>query len=348
MSRTRIILLIVALAGLGLGAVAVMRLPMGVKQISQLPLVDAATLQTLPKKSLSQADFRHLGDGVLPPTNSWLSGMALQATPRAVYPMPLSLLAKDDGFEMSLPTVQLGSTAIMGTHKPGLIAQIVGATSFRLTRYDKISATLTYYDTKQQALGTITIAEGSPYVFYRADSNAKINVHYLDDGHNYEVTTDRNTPVTSTEAAPSKGGLVTFYGYDTKASLTQLQKYAGSELTSVSVSHDQSDKSVTTKLDYHTADGQPTLFAAMPYQTVKDEHPVDITYDTIYGSMKLLSGTQIVFSTDLAQPSNSLNFSKLTADHKAQLIATLKADVASTTIDKTDWILPGSCIKPMR
>ncbi|MNQ35292.1 hypothetical protein D3C85_487700 [compost metagenome] len=82
-------------------------------------LVDRQTLEKLPKRDNSSVDRSRVPDALLPPTNSWLSGMVLQANPKAVYPMPLSFLAKNSGFEIGLPRVTSTDKVISGGHVAG-------------------------------------------------------------------------------------------------------------------------------------------------------------------------------------------------------------------------------------
>lgn len=144
------------------------------KESEATKLYDSATLAGLPQRSASSADTSHLAQGVSPPTNSWFSGMVLQRVPQAVFPMPHSFLAKEDGFEIGLPTISSTATSINGGHTPGLVAEI-GATGFQLSRYDKLSATLTYRN-DAKIIGELTISEGSPFVFYTAKQAGEIKL----------------------------------------------------------------------------------------------------------------------------------------------------------------------------
>jgi endo-1,3(4)-beta-glucanase len=124
-------------------------------------ILDAATLDKLPKRAESTANLSRLSADILPPTNSWISGMVLQDKPMAVYPMPLSFQAVDTGFTIGLPTISSTETVISGGHSPAIDAEIKDARSFSLTRFDKTSATITYRgDTSD--LGRLTITQGSP------------------------------------------------------------------------------------------------------------------------------------------------------------------------------------------
>jgi endoglucanase Acf2 len=356
--------LIIGLAGgviiLALGTALLLRHQFGqpTDQVaSGQSLVDQTALATLPTKNASSADTSHLDPAILPPTNTWLSGMVLQKTPLAVYPMPLSFLAKETGFEVGLPTVTTSATTITGEHIPGVIASIADAAAFSLTRYDKVSASLTYRNSQHATLGTLTLSEGSPYVFFHATTNGTltfqdlpthtVSPHYLrytKAGHDYVVVTDENTTITGTGPTATihttKDSLVTLYALP-DAKSDSLRAYAGNEVTRVDTSHSSNSSSITTQLDYHTANGKPTAYAAMNYQTVTNAGPVLTTYDNIYGSMEARAGQTLTTTVPTVSSSNQLDLSHVTAAHKQKLIASLRDDIAHTTITAKDSYYAG-------
>jgi len=321
-------------------------------------LVDQATLDALPKKNGSSADVSRVAGSVIPPTNSWLSGMVLQDTPLPVYPMPLSFLAKDTGFEIGLPTIASTSTVISGGHIPGITATINGVTDFKLSRFDKVSATLNYRK-NGQTIGNLTLAQGSPYVFFRAATDTTLSsdgigsvvagasdsyVRYSKAGHDYVITTDKDATIdlkgsTVSVAAPG-GSLVTLYALPSSSKDT-LRDFAGNELTSVNVVGGvDKTKSITT-FQYKTANNQPTVFVPMSYSVVTNPGSTVMTYGSIYGPMNALSGSDFIVTTPLAEAANQLNLSVLTAAHKQQLIDSLKKDVAATSITAQDSYFAG-------
>ena len=324
-----------------------------------MALVDQATLDGLSKKSGSAADTTRIDKSIIPPTNSWISGMVLQKTPLAVYPMPLSFLAKDTGFELGLPKVQSSQTVITGQHVPGIKAAIDGATQFSLTRYDKISATLTYTDQSKQ-LGKVTLAEGSPYVFYRASTDSLLNVadvgsnskdvsstylRYINDGHDYVIHTQDGATMTVNKGVASitapKDSLVAFYALpDNDGDV--LREFSGNELSSVSVSDAvSSNNSTQTKFEYKTVNSKPTVFVPMSYSNDTSKSDQIKVYDSIYGPMKAVTGTSFETSVKTAKPSNQLDLSHLSDEHKKQLIAGLPADIAKTAITADDSYFAG-------
>ena len=97
---------------------------------SDASILNKNALKDLPTKAASGAYLDRVGEGVTPPTNSWISGLALQEKPLAVFPMPLSFQALDTGFQVGLPTVVSDAKTITGGHAAGIEATVEGATKF--------------------------------------------------------------------------------------------------------------------------------------------------------------------------------------------------------------------------
>jgi endo-1,3(4)-beta-glucanase len=324
------------------------------------PLVKQSSLDTLAVKDGSTADTSRLAPTIIPPTNSWLSGMVLQQTPQAVYPMPLSFLAKQTGFEIGLPTITSTPTTITGGHTAGITAAINEATTFQMTRYDKASATLTYKTGDKTELAAVTLAQGSPYVFYRSlrDSTmtltdvtpteranpASTYLRYTKANHDYVVmVADQGAITTSGSTATvslPKGSLATLYALP-DTTTDNLREHAGNELTSVTTTHALSKQTATTTLRYETANDKPTVFAAMGYQQTDDSKPVLKSYQNIYGTMRAVAGNELTTTVPLAAALDRLDVSKLTDEHKQNLVASLKTDVANTKISAQDSYFAG-------
>jgi len=271
--------------------------------------------------------------------------------------MPLSFLAKDAGFEMGLPTVESTATVITGPHTPGISATLSSATSFSLTRYDKISASLTYRNANT-SLGTLTLAEGSPFIYYRAKTDSTFTLssigaivdasstylRYTKSGHTYAVAGYDETTVSregnaATVHVPANG-LVTFYALPS-ASTDALHDLAGNELTNVStVSKTENDRSLTT-FTYHTANNKATVFVPMGYSDTSPQSTPLAQYESIYGPMKAIRGNEFTLSAPLVSAGDTLNLAHLSEGEKKQVIASLQTDIASTSITAQDSYFAG-------
>ena len=321
---------------------------------AQTTLVDQSALNLLPTRSVSSADVSHVAPNLLPPTNTWFSGMVLQTTPQPVFPMPLSFLGKPGGYELGLPSISSTATQISGSHAPGLILTN-NADSFKLTGYDKLSATITYAKSGQP-IGSATITEGSPFVFYVASASQQITIpnvkladvlerndHYVRyrRGAVSYVVTSKASKITATESGltlqSEKGNLITTYALpDTTDS---LRSYADNRIESVSVDHNLTAAIASTQFKVTTSNKKPTVLAMMPYSTVQGT--VLTNYASIWGTMKVYSGSTFTTSATRIAPASELDVRTLSLDQKQQIINSLQADVATTTIDAQDSYYAG-------
>jgi endo-1,3(4)-beta-glucanase len=319
-------------------------------------ILNRDALNTLPKQKGSSAYTGRLAADIIPPTNSWISGLALQKDPLPVFTMPLSFKASDRGFESGLPTITADATTITGGHTAGIEAKINGSSSFQLTRFDKISAQLSY-KSGENLLGNLTIAQGSPYVFYRADSDTEITLAGVQGGQgdgtyhrytkgesDYVLTAHEGATIASdagtVRVTIPKGGLVTFYGLAAGMSDT-LRTYSGNELQQVRVENEQKDGQSLTRLRYETKNGQETVLSPMPYIQLEGGESVQGEYKSIYGSMKLYRGVVFTTSVPLLSADNSLQISTLSDARKNALSEQLRKDNASTKIDAKDAYFAG-------
>ncbi|WP_134765848.1 glycosyl hydrolase [Nocardioides sp. 1609] len=149
------------------------------------PAAAAAAADVLPEFATRVPVPPRVGPGVVPPTNSWISG-AVYARPEADAPDPptwvgggLAFRSHDDGFGVALPVVRgFGDYALLQSWEDAQALRLTppGATTYRLTRWDDLSADLTWY-AGQTELGTLRAVEGWPYVMYTAATDQSVAVN---------------------------------------------------------------------------------------------------------------------------------------------------------------------------
>jgi len=323
---------------------------------SDASILNKNALKDLPTKAASGAYLDRVGEGVTPPTNSWISGLALQEKPLAVFPMPLSFQALDTGFQVGLPTVVSDAKTITGGHTAGIEATVEGATKFELSRFDKTSASLNYVKGDKN-LGTVTIAQGSPYVFYRALADTTITVAntqggkvvngeytYERGGKKYSVATHDNAKLAVNGAQLTitvpKGGLATFYARP-EGNSDMLAENSGNEVTGVKVTHEEKDGKSLTKFHYETANQKPTIVSTMPYQNTEGGESLNLAYQSVYGDMESRRGNELTTSVPLIAPSNALSLDALNDEEKRLVISDLQADSQDITIEQQDSYYAG-------
>jgi endo-1,3(4)-beta-glucanase len=323
---------------------------------SDTSILNKNALKDLPTKAASGVYLGRLADDVTPPTNSWISGLALQEKPLAVFPMPLSFQALDTGFQVGLPTVVSDAKTITGGHVAGIEATVDGATKFELSRFDKTSASLNYLKGTEN-LGTLTIAQGSPYVFYRALTDTTITVantqgggvvngeySFKRGGKNYSVATHSNAKLSVNGAQLTvtvpKNGLATFYARP-EGNSDMLAENSGNEIRAVKVTHDEKDGKSLTKFNYETVNQKPTVVSMMPYQSAEGGEKLSLTYNSVYGDMESRRGNEFTTSVALVTPSNALSLDTLSDEEKRLVITDLQADSQDVTIEAQDSYYAG-------
>lgn len=319
---------------------------------AQSSLFNQTSLNSLTKMNASTADISRIGNNIIPPTNSWISGMVLQSTAKPIYPLPLSFLAETNGFQIGLPNISSTSTAILGEHQPGIDAQIIGATNFSLVGYDKLMAKLSYSSSNNSQIGQLTLAEGSPYIYFRFSKSGSITLdnigkpetisteylRYSFNNHDYFAVTSDGASISQSNGqiliTSGSGGLVTFYALNL-AQADFLRQYADNVLSSTHYSYQDTKNSVITTLDYQTINGQPTFIAALPYEKYIN-NPTSFSYSSIYGTMRVYKANQLEYSVPVGKFSNRLDISILTSNQKQELVSSLATDVSQTNINSTD------------
>jgi len=323
---------------------------------NQPDLVNEQTLAGLPTQVPGTIDTSHLGKGVVAPTNKWFSGIALEKTPQAVYPTPLSFLPTSNTFQIGLPAVTADATDIFGEAVDNITATIQGATRYEVTRYDQLSVDMTYY-AGTKPLGVVTIAAGSPYVFFKAEnpttidasSSGTVTLH----GNQATIPTGTNTVTvagfsgaTLTQATgqlaasvPSQG-LVSFYILPSGAP-DVLATDAGNRITGTTVSYHQEGNNFQTDIGFTTANNRPTIIGALPHQQGAAKYPTALQYQTIYGAMPTIASNELSFTTPTVPLQDELDISKLNAQQKSLLVSTLNQDVNTTQFNALDTYYGG-------
>lgn len=313
-------------------------------------LVDTALLANITRPSKSSVQLAHIGDGLVPPTNKWFSSIALSETSLAVFPMPYSARIVQDGIEYSIPRPIGSDKAIMGAHTAAVKLTIPGATDYKLTYYDDLVIRVGVYR-DADIIGEYTLAQGVPYVNYRAaePQSVQITSPYTVEFTDAAVRiTDQNTMYRVVSDAPvsnltdlSSGQRLSIFGYIDGMPEDILTDAALRTIESSRTEYKITAREVTTTLHYQLSEGRQTIFAAMPHQSIRDTNPLDGSYESIYGDMKLYKGTGFTFSVPRINPKAGLDVTGLSDSEKSQLKTQLESDIATTTFDAVDTYFGG-------
>lgn len=132
----------------------------------------AEQLGEIPVRSGPWEGEAAVADGVHPPTNSWIAPAVFNPEDRPVFTGTLSARLTADEVVVGLPQPQAADKVVMGPH-PDHVPLGLEADSYELTELDGLKASVEYRD-GDTPVGTVTMAEGWPYVQYTATSGQDV------------------------------------------------------------------------------------------------------------------------------------------------------------------------------
>ena len=295
--------------------------------------------------------LEHLGENLVPPTNHWFSGVALNAKQFAIYPTPIAFKPSMVGFSMCLPVVNSTTKTIFGEFTPDVTINL-GSDNYKVTRYDDISVTITYY-AQTTPIYEVTLAEGSPFVSIKSlktqslqlqqfqPDNDKI-AHYSVGTTKYMLYAEQGLKNSSDTMHIDAGQSFVVFPEPSEfaSSISSVTKFIN-PLKSIKTSYDVNDNHTKTTLSYLSSNGKETLYVAPENQEVNGSSEIVGVYSTIYGKQKVYAGTNFSYETKSINSSQELNLSNLKEDAKKELLASLKVDVGGLRFDSTDTYYGG-------
>jgi endoglucanase Acf2 len=300
-----------------------------------------ADLAGITQKNVAKIAPTRLADGLVPPTNRWFSGLVFGDQPQPVFPMPLSAALTDEGFGLGLPEVTASEKTIMVGSNPQIQVPL-GAAKMQVTAYDTLSVTSTYSDATGNALGSVVLVQGSPFVTYTAAADQTIALEPVFQagstadlytttvaGHEYGLVIGGGATVDAGKVTLKSGSTMTLYGAPDGADAASLAKFAADPVVSTSVDHAIDGDTAKTTLNYVTANGGDTVIVPMADQAVDGGAKSAGTFASIYGAMDVYTGSSLTTTAPVTEPSAELDLSTLSDEDKAAVVEQIKTDAAS-------------------
>jgi hypothetical protein len=304
--------------------------------------VAPAAVGLLPQRSVVPPPTMRLAPGLVPPTNSWMSGLVFGPAPQPVFPLPLSVGVRADGFSIGLPRVDATAKTIFGSHTPA-VDVAVGTARTEVVGYDDLTVTSSFLAADGTEAGRMLMARGSPYVRYTASTAQEVTVGaaWTDRG-GWSSADVRGTTYGLTGGAAPAGGrvaltpgaILTLWALPTDGDAEELARAAAVPVTGGAATPGVGPDRVTTTLHWDTPAGAPTLVAAMPGQDTGAADCAAGQYLTIYGPMRLCLATELVVSAPRVEPADALDVSGLTGPDRAAVVDQIRRD-AATVLDFT-------------
>ncbi|HET9873774.1 MAG TPA: glycosyl hydrolase [Propionibacteriaceae bacterium] len=304
-------------------------------------------------KTVKPLPTKRLADGLVPPTNQWFSGLVFGDEPQPVFPMPLSFGLTETGFAFGLPTISATEKNIAGGFKPDVTVD-TGAKSAQVSGYDTATVTVAGLDDAGKVVGHTTIAQGSPFVSYTAATKTEVKTGSVPakTGDFWTVESGdvayglvvNDGKVSGSSVELDEGGTVTFFVIPSDGSAEQLATLAANPVTGSSLAYEVDGDKVQTTITYQSKGD--TAFASLPHQQEEGSTAgCDLgTYPSIYGTMKLCSGTELSWSAPLSNPTSQLDLDKLSNDERSTLSAQVTKDIAALPAFPADTYFGGKAL----
>jgi endo-1,3(4)-beta-glucanase len=328
--------------------------------------VVAPLVAALPERTVKPLPAARLADGLMPPTNTWFSGLVFGEQSMPVFPLPLSFQLTDRGFAFGLPTVRTEPKLIMGSFNPAIEVDL-GADRQVVTAYDVASVTITQYRGDLE-LGHVLIAQGSPFVTFTAASPTEVTVGegfsaqpedgvstLTRAGETYGLVSGGSRSNDELALAPAQ--TATWFALGDGSALDDFVEAAAHPVLGTSLEFTPGTggtdaAAAQTRIGYRTDGGANTLVAAMPHQYA-DGQPADDAaptrcdrgdFRTVYGQMRLCSTAALEWGSEVVEPSGALDVSGLGDEQKATLAAQVTADVANSKDIPADTYFGGKAL----
>jgi endo-1,3(4)-beta-glucanase len=313
------------------------------------PLVADIVHQTVKELPTSR-----LAAGLVPPTNRWFSGLVFGAEPHPVFPLPLSFGLTEGGFAFGLPAVTTGAKTIAGGFTPA-VAVDTGAASAVVSAYDPVTVTIDHRDAGGGMRGQTRIAQGSPFVSYRAEQPGPIRAEVAFTptadfwtapigGTTYGLVLSDGT-VKGNTVTLAAGATATWFVVPAGGSAERLAELARHPVTGGTLDYAVGPDTVSTTLGYR-AEGE-TAFAAMPHQQARLDpggHCDLGTYPSIYGTLALCRGNELTWTSPRHAATGALDLDRLSVEERRVLVAQVVKDTANLPPFPADTYFGGKAL----
>ncbi|MGO1318034.1 MAG: glycosyl hydrolase [Cellulomonadaceae bacterium] len=304
----------------------------------------------LPERSVAPTPSMRLADGLVPPTNRWFSGLVFGEEPQPVFPLPIGFALTGSGFTLGVATPVTSPTAIVGGMAEHVQVEL-GAADFVVAAYDAASVTIGAVDGSGAEVARIVIAQGSPQASVTASGDLAVTWNAeAAGGELVPPGTDESYgvvgpvgPVDGTSVDLTAGDVVTFVALpqDESAVAGVLDRAAdpvvGTQLDFAL------DEQATTMVTYRTAQGGPTSYVRMPHHGPGAEDCAG-TYPSVYGELRLCSGTSLTASAPTLTPAGTVDLSAVDDAGREELVAQVRADHAALEPRPSDTYFGGKAL----
>lgn len=272
-----------------------------------------------------------LADGLRPPTNSWIAPAVFAPQDRPVFTGVLSARLSADELGIGLPQPEVSADVVMGVHRDDVILGLP-SDDYEITRVDELTA-VTTYTRAEEPVGEVRLAEGWPYLQYRALADHQVAVEALPDG--YELATGGSRDG-ETVTLTTGQDLFIWAVPEGSTDAEEALRAGAVPLEGSEVSYEYRDAEVSTTLRYLTEGDRDTVLAAAPHARLEGDPSDGGSYPSILGDLRLVRGISLVSATAIQEPRASLDLSGLTDAERTRVEELLETDISELTFTAPD------------
>ncbi|WP_434810378.1 glycosyl hydrolase [Microbacterium sp. bgisy189] len=309
-----------------------------------------SSVSTLPTESVSDAAPLRLADHVIVPTSRWYSSIVFADELQPVFPYPLAVAPRTDGFTVALPSVTASATTIAAPFADGVSVGL-GAEEVTVVAADAVAVTLAYADADGVS-AEVTLAEGSPVagIVSQRDLTLAIEAPLVEAGDGLWSTTVAGVEygILAPGAQPDGDGLrvddgatVQVFPVPADGAIEQWREALDDPITGVEVSYTVDEETAATRLRYTGTDA--TVLVPFGGHDVGLECSLG-TFQTAYGDAPACAATELAWSVPSVDPAAGYDLTGIASDDREELLGLLRADLADTADVPADTYYGGKAL----
>lgn len=313
------------------------------------PAIEAAS-GDLPTGRTSSAVPKRLADGVTVPTSRWYSSIVFAEDLQPVYPFPLAVAPRDDGFSVALPPVTSTPNTIAAPFAAGVSVDL-GTDQVVVVEADPVAVTVEYR-TEGESVARVTLAEGSPVVGLIAHADVDLRLESVPRRAADGVWTTTSAGIDYVFVAPNgqpdgatlrlaAGDTAQLFPLPADGDLQAWVAALGDPVTGVEVGFRLTADTASTRLTYLGTDST----VLVPFAGHEVTVPCDLgSFATAYGVVPACAATSLEWSVPAVAPTTGYDLDDLDAGERNRLLGLVRSDLEATAAPPADSYFGGKAL----
>lgn len=317
--------------------------------VRPIPAVEVAS-GDLPTAPTTSAVPKRLADDVSVPTSRWYSSIVFADELQPVYPFPLAVAPRDDGFSVALAPVVSTPDTIAAPFVAGVSVDL-GTDQVLVVDADPVAVTVEYR-TQGEPVARVTLAEGSPVVGLIAHTDVDLRLESTPGRAADGVWTMTSAGTDYVFVAPNAqsdgatlrlapGDTAQLFPLPTDGDLRTWVAALGDPVTGVEVGFRVTAGTAATRLTYRGTDST----VLVPFAGHEVTVPCELgSYETAYGVVPACAATSLEWSVPAVAPATGYDLDGLDAGERDRLLGLVRADLEATATPPADTYFGGKAL----